>query len=43
MQNKVNELIGIFKKGNNIEKARAVDLLTKLDISNSQRYKDELR
>jgi len=43
MQNKVMELIGIFKKGTPEEKSRAMDLLTKLDVANAQHYKDELK
>ncbi|MFL9485381.1 DUF4835 family protein [Chitinophagaceae bacterium LWZ2-11] len=43
MQTKALELIGLFKKGSFDDKARAVDLLSKLDVSNAQRYKDELR
>ena len=43
MQNKTTELIGIFKKGTVSDKAKAVDLLTKLDVANNQRYKDELK
>ncbi len=43
MQNKTTELIGIFKKGTAADKSRAVELLSKLDISNNQRFKDELK
>lgn len=43
MQNKTTELIGIFKKGTVSDKAKAVNLLTKLDVANNQRYKDELK
>lgn len=43
MQNKTTELIGIFKKGTASDKAKAVNLLTKLDVANNQRYKDELK
>lgn len=43
MQNKTTELIGIFKKGTVSDKAKAVDLLSKLDVTNNQRYKDELK
>lgn len=43
MQAKTIELIGIFKNTNPEDKAKAVDLLSKLDITNSQKYKDELK
>ena len=43
MQNKTTELIGIFKKGTASDKAKVVNLLTKLDVANNQRYKDELK
>jgi hypothetical protein len=43
MQSKTIELIGIFKKANGADKAKAIELLSKLDISNSQRFKDELK
>ncbi len=43
MQGKASELIGIFKKASATDKTRAAELLSKLDIGNSQRYKDELR
>ncbi len=43
MQNKTTELIGIFKKATATDKVKAVDLLTKLDVTNNQRYKDELK
>lgn len=43
MQNKVQELIGVFKKGNGDQKAKAVELLSELDIVNASRYKQELR
>lgn len=43
MQSKTTELIGIFKKASSSDKAKAVELLSKLDITNSQRFKDELK
>jgi hypothetical protein len=43
MQNKVQELIGVFKKGSGDQKAQAVALLSELDIVNASRYKQELR
>lgn len=42
-QGKTRELIGVFKKTNPDEKSRALELLSKLDISNSNFYKQELR
>jgi len=43
MQAKVQELAGIFKKGTPEEKARAIEILTDLDIVNATFYKQELR
>ena len=43
MQNKITELIGIFKKANAVDKAKAIDIFSKLDVANNQRYKDELK
>jgi hypothetical protein len=43
MLGKANELIGIFKKASTADKARAVQLLTKLDVSNANKYKQELK
>ena len=42
-QGKTNELIKIFSMATPQDKARASELLQKLDITNSARYKDELR
>ncbi|MBC7904316.1 MAG: DUF4835 family protein [Gemmatimonadaceae bacterium] len=42
-QGKSKELVGIFKKTTPDEKSRAVELLSKLDISNSNTYKQELK
>ncbi len=42
-QGKANELSKLFKKGNLDEKSRALDYLSKLDISNINRYKQELQ
>lgn len=42
-QGKSNELIKIFKKAPADERSRAMDLLTKLDITNLNTYKQELR
>jgi len=43
MQAKTIELIGIFKNAFPDDKIKAVDLLSKLDITNSQKFKDELK
>ena len=43
MQNKITELIGIFKNANVSDKAKAIDIFSKLDVANNQRYKDELK
>lgn len=42
-QGKSNELIRIFKKASADERSRATDLLAKLDISNLNTYKQELK
>jgi hypothetical protein len=42
-QGKANELSKAFKKANPDEKSRALDLLTKLDISNINLYKQDLQ
>lgn len=42
-QGKSNELIKIFKKAPTDEKTRALDLLSRLDITNVNSYKQELR
>ncbi len=42
-QGKSNELVKIFKKALPDERSRALELLSKLDISNSNTYKQELK
>lgn len=42
-QGKSNELIKVFKKAPADERSRAMDLLTKLDITNLNAYKQELK
>lgn len=42
MQGKSQELIKIFKKASSQDKARAVELLQKLDVSNASKYKQEI-
>jgi hypothetical protein len=43
LQTKVDELIGIFKNGTANEKSKAADILSRLDVGNSLRYKQEIR
>jgi hypothetical protein len=43
MQGKSQELIKIFKKASPPDKARAVELLQKLDVANASNYKSEIR
>lgn len=43
LQGKANELIGIFKKANPQDRKRFVDLITQLDISNIDKYRQELK
>ncbi len=42
-QGKSNDLIKVFSKAKPPDKARALELLLKLDISNAAKYKDELK
>ena len=42
-QGRANEMSKVFKKGNPDEKARALDLLTKMDIGNINLYKQDLQ
>ncbi len=43
MLGKFNELVGVFKKAPAKDKVRALEILTRLDVSNSNRYKQELK
>lgn len=43
LQGRSREMTGIFKKGAPDEKSRALELLQKMDISNANTYKQELR
>lgn len=43
MLGKANELIGVFKKAPQQDKARALDMLVRLDVTNSNKYKQELK
>jgi hypothetical protein len=42
-QGKATELIRIFKRGTPEEKQKALEILTKIDVSNSNTYKQELK
>lgn len=42
-QGKTDEVIKLFKKGNLQERARVIDLCTRLDISNASKYRQELK
>jgi hypothetical protein len=43
LQGKASELINLFSKGTPQEKSKAVEVLSRIDISNANRYKDELK
>ncbi len=43
LQTKADELIGVFKNGTSDEKSKAADMLSRLDVGNSLRYKQEIR
>jgi hypothetical protein len=42
-QGKATELIKIFSKASPPDKASALELLTRLDITNAGKYKEELK
>lgn len=42
-QGKANEFVKIFSKANGADKSRALELLVKLDVSNTALYKQELK
>jgi hypothetical protein len=42
LQGKSQELINIFSKANPIDKAKALDLLEKIDVTNTSKYKEGL-
>ncbi len=42
-QGRARELIGVFKKSTPDEKSRALDMLSRMDISNANYYKQELK
>jgi hypothetical protein len=43
MQGKMQELVGLFKKGTADERNRAITLLQELDVINAQFYKQQLK
>ena len=43
LQGRAREMIGVFKKTAPDEKSRALDLLSKMDITHANNYKQELR
>ena len=43
MQNKIAELIGIFKLGSMEDKTKAIEILSNLDPSNAGKYNEELK
>lgn len=43
MQGKMQELIGLFKKGTSEERNRVISLLTELDVINAPTYKQQLK
>ena len=43
LQGRAREMIGVFKKTAPDEKSRALDLLSKMDITNANNYQQELR
>ena len=43
MQGKMQELIGLFKKGTSEERSRSVQILSELDVINSPTYKQQLK
>lgn len=43
LQNRSDELIGIFKKADPLTKSKAVELLSKIDVSNTTKYRTELK
>jgi hypothetical protein len=43
LQGRAREMIGVFKKTTPDERGRAADLLSKMDVSNANNYKQELK
>lgn len=43
LQGRSDELIGIFKKADPLTKSKAIDLLSKIDVTNMTKYRTELK
>jgi hypothetical protein len=43
VQNRAQEFIGIFKNADPMQKTRAAEILSQVDIANSNNYKNQLR
>jgi hypothetical protein len=43
LQNRSDELVGIFKKADPVTKSKATELLTRIDVSNAGKYRTELK
>jgi len=43
IQNRSDEFIGIFKKADPVTKSKAIELLTRIDVSNIAKYRTELK
>jgi len=43
LQNRSDEIIGVFKKADPVSKSKALDILSKIDIGNVTKYKNELK
>ncbi|HMO33244.1 MAG TPA: DUF4835 family protein [Lacibacter sp.] len=43
MLGKTNEIIGVFKKAGQQERTRVLELLARIDVTNSNKYKQELK
>lgn len=43
LQNRSDEMIGIFKKADQLTKTKAAELLTKIDVANTTKYRNELK
>ena len=43
MQNRSDEIIGVFKKADPSTKSKVIEILSKIDVSNAAKYKTELK
>ena len=43
MQGRSDEIIGVFKKADPLTKSKAIEILTKIDVSNTTKYRAELK